>query len=39
LDGLISLRNEVKEHKDILACHIEIVGVPEPERWTAAVNE
>jgi hypothetical protein len=39
LDGLVSLRNEVSGHKDILACHIEIVGVPQTERWTAAVNE
>ncbi|MAS00697.1 MAG: hypothetical protein CMA42_00810 [Euryarchaeota archaeon] len=39
LDGLIELRNEVNDHKNILACHIEIIGVPHSERWTAAVNE
>jgi hypothetical protein len=39
LDGLIDLRNEVNDNKNILACHIEIIGVPQSERWTAAVNE
>ena len=39
LDGLVNLRNEIGSHKEILACHIEIVEVPQKERWTAAVNE
>ena len=39
LDGLIDLRNEVNAHKNILACHIEIIGVPQSGRWTAAINE
>ena len=39
LDDLISLRSEVKSLKGVLACHIEVVGVPHSERWTAAVNE
>lgn len=39
LDDLIDLRNLVKEQRGILACHIEVVGIPQSERWTAAVNE
>jgi len=39
LDGLVILRNEIADHKEILACHMEIVGVPQAGRWTAAVNE
>jgi hypothetical protein len=36
---LINLRKEIVKAKGILACHIEIVGIPHSERWTAAVNE
>ena len=39
LDDLINLRKEIVKAKGILACHIEIVGIPHSERWTAAVNE
>ena len=39
LDDLIDLRNLVKEQRGVLACHIEVVGIPQSERWTAAVNE
>ena len=39
LDDLISLRSEVNRLKGVRACHIEVVGVPQSERWTAAVNE
>ena len=38
-DDLIELRKEIGKAKGILACHIEIVGIPHSERWTAAVNE
>jgi|TARA_B100001996_G_scaffold310051_1_gene251750 hypothetical protein len=39
LDDLIDLRGELEKQKGILACHIEIVGVPQSDRWTAAINE
>ena len=39
LDDLIDLRNSVKGQKGVLACHVEVVGIPQSERWTAAVNE
>jgi hypothetical protein len=39
LDDLVDLRRVVKEQKSVLACHLEVVGVPQSERWTAAVNE
>ncbi len=39
LDDLIDLRGELKKQRGVLACHIEIVGVPQSDRWTAAINE
>ena len=39
VNDLIELRNEVKKTKGILACHIEVVGIPQAKRWTAAINE
>ena len=39
LEDLIYLRSELNQKKGILACHIEVVGVPQSNRWTAAVNE
>ena len=39
LDDLIDLRGVVVSQKGVLACHVEVVGVPQSERWTAAVNE
>ena len=39
LDDLIDLRSSLKDLRGVLACHIEIVGIPESERWTAAINE
>ena len=39
LEDLIDLRIELNQKKEILACHIEVVGVPQSNRWTAAVNE
>ncbi len=39
LDDLISLKSEVNSLKGVLACHIEVVGVPQSEIWTAAINE
>jgi len=39
LDDLIDLRGAVKKQKGVLACHVEVVGIPQSERWTAAVNE
>ena len=39
VNDLIELRNEVKETKGVLACHIEIVDIPQAKRWTAAINE
>ena len=38
-DDLIRLRNKLNEQNGILACHLEVVGIPHSERWTAAVNE
>lgn len=39
LNDLIELRNDVKKIKGVLACHIEVVEIPQAKRWTAAVNE
>ena len=39
LDDLIDLRMELKKQRGVRACHIEIVGVPQSDRWTAAINE
>ncbi len=39
INDLIELRAEVASAKGILACHIEVVGIPQAKRWTAAVNE
>ena len=39
LDDLIDLRGQLKKQRGILACHIEIVGIPHSDRWTAAINE
>ena len=39
LDDLIDLRSSLNDQRGVLACHIEIVGIPESERWTSAVNE
>jgi hypothetical protein len=39
LNDLIDLRNDVQKTKGVLACHIEIVGIPQAKRWTAAINE
>ena len=39
LDDLIILRNEITSQKGVLGCHVEVVGIPHAERWTAAVNE
>ena len=39
VNDLIELRNEVKKIRGVLACHIEVVGIPQENRWTAAVNE
>tara|TARA_B100000686_G_scaffold331798_1_gene395789 strand:+ start:7818 stop:8111 length:294 start_codon:yes stop_codon:yes gene_type:complete len=39
LDDLIDLRRSLKGQRGVLACHIEIVGIPHSERWTAAINE
>ncbi|MBI87978.1 MAG: hypothetical protein CMB67_02975 [Euryarchaeota archaeon] len=39
LDDLINLRGEVNQQKGVQGCHIQIVGIPQSERWTAAVNE
>ena len=39
LDDLIDLRSSLKDQRGVLACHIEIVGIPDSERWTAAINE
>jgi len=36
---LINLRNEISSQKGVLGCHVEVVGIPHAERWTAAVNE
>jgi hypothetical protein len=29
----------IKNTKGILACHIEVVSIPQAKRWTAAINE
>ena len=39
VNDLIGLRSEVKGIRGVLACHIEIVGIPQAKRWTAAINE
>ena len=39
VNDLIELRSEVKRIRGVLACHIEIVGIPQAKRWTAAINE
>ena len=39
INNLIELRSDIKKQKGVLACHIEIVGVLQAERWTAAINE
>ena len=39
LDYLIDLRGQLKKQRGVLACHIEIVGIPQSDRWTAAINE
>ena len=39
IDDLISLRNLISSQSGVLACHIEVVGIPHSDRWTAAVNE
>lgn len=39
LDDLIDLRGQLKKQRGVLACHIEIVGIPQSDRWTAAINE
>ncbi|MFL2493625.1 MAG: hypothetical protein ACJ0HH_02590 [Candidatus Thalassarchaeum sp.] len=39
LDDLILLKQEIGSQKGVLGCHIEIVGIPQAERWTAAINE
>jgi len=39
LENLIDLREEIINQKGVLSCHIEIVDIPQSERWTAAINE
>ena len=39
LDDLIDLRSLLKRQRGVLACHIEVVGIPQSDRWTAAINE
>ena len=39
LDDLIDLKSLLKKQRGVLACHIEIVGIPQSDRWTAAINE
>jgi hypothetical protein len=39
LDDLCRLRDQVSRQKGISDCHIEVVGIPQSDRWTAAVNE
>ena len=39
IDDLIDLRSLLKRQRGVLACHIEVVGIPHSERWTAAINE
>ena len=39
LDYLIERRRVLRKQRGVLACHIEIVGIPQSDRWTAAINE
>ena len=39
INDLLQLRSEINKQKGVLACHIEVVGVPQSDRWTAAINE
>ena len=39
IDDLIALRELIGSQSGVLACHIEVVGIPHSDRWTAAVNE
>ena len=39
INALMDLRSEINQQKGVLACHIEGVGVPQADRWTAAINE
>ena len=39
LNDLIDLRSSLKDQRGVLACHIEILGIPESEMCTAAINE
>ncbi|MCH2646261.1 MAG: hypothetical protein MKZ53_04760, partial [Candidatus Thalassarchaeum sp.] len=39
INDLMELRSEINQQKGVLACHIEVVGVPQADRWTAAINE
>mgnify|MGYP001223693332 FL=1 len=39
INDLIELRSEIKKQRGVLACHIEVIGVPQADRWTAAINE
>ena len=39
LDDLIELTGVLRKQRGVLACHIEIVGIPQSDRWTAAINE
>ena len=39
LDDLISLKREIGSQRGVLGGHIEVVGIPQAERWTAAINE
>ena len=39
INDLIELRKQIISTKGILACHIEIVSIPQAKRWTAAINE
>ena len=39
LDDLISLKREISSQRGVLGCHIEVVGIPQAKRWTAAINE
>lgn len=39
INDLMELRLEIKKQRGVLACHIEVIGVPQADRWTAAINE
>ncbi|MDG1534027.1 MAG: hypothetical protein P8Q35_06285 [Candidatus Thalassarchaeaceae archaeon] len=39
INDLMELRSEIKKQRGVLACHIEVIGVPQADRWTAAINE